>query len=575
MYVATVPNRDSPPAVLLRESFRDGDRVKNRTLANLSKWPAEKVEALRAVLRGDKLVPAGAGLEIVRALPYGHVAAALGIAKRIGLDRLVTGPQRKRDLILALIVARLVEPAAKLATARALDETTASTALGAALGLGAVGVNEIYDALDWLGGQQDRIETKLARRHLADATLVLYDLTSTYLEGRCCPLARHGHSRDGRADKLQIVFGVICSSDGRPIAVEVLAGNTGDPSTLKSQIDKLKTRFGLKRIALVGDRGMITQARIEQDIIPAGLDFITALRAPAIRALADDGGPLQLSMFDERDLAEIDSPDYPGERLVACRNPALAEERSRKRAELLDATERDLLRIQERVRRQRNPLRGEAAIGEAVGAVLGRRKMAKHFDRTIASTDFSFARKQASIDAEARLDGIYVLRTRLPKDRLDSAAVVLAYKSLARVEHAFRSIKTVDIEVRPVFHYAGDRVRAHVFLCMLAYYLEWHMRQALAPILFDDHHRAAADARRASPVAKAAVSPAAARKAKSKRTDDGMPVHSFRSLLADLATLTRNQVRFGSGNTFTMIATPTHVHQRAFDLLGLTPGAAL
>lgn len=575
MYVAIVPNRDSPPAVLLRESYREGDRVKNRTLTNLSKWAPAKIEALRAVLRGDKLVPAGEGLEIARALPYGHVAAALGIARRIGLDRIVTGPQRKRDLILALIVARLIEPAAKLATARALDEATASTALGPALGLGTVTANEIYDALDWLGAQQDRIEVKLAKRHLAGATLVLYDLTSTYLEGRCCPLARHGHSRDGRSDKLQIVFGVICAMDGCPIAVEVFAGNTGDPSTLKSQIDKLKTRFGLARIAIVGDRGMITQARIDQDIVPAGLDFITALRAPAIRALAEDGGPLQLSLFDERDLAEIDSPDYPGERLVACRNPALAEERARKRAELLDATERDLRRIQERVRRERRPLRGAAAIGEAVGAVLNRRKMAKHFERAITDTDFSFARNQASIDAEAKFDGIYVLRTGLPPHALDAAAVVLAYKSLARVERAFRSIKTVDIEVRPVFHYAGDRVRAHVFLCMLAYYLEWHMRQALAPILFEDHDQAAAKARRASPVAKARVSPAARRKAETKRTDDGTPVHSFRSLLADLATLTRNQVRFGSGNSFTMLATPTPVQQRAFDLLAIRPAAHL
>lgn len=575
MYVAVVPNRDSPPAVLLGESYREGDRVKNRTLTNLSKWSPEKIEALRAVLRGDRLVPAGEGLEIVRALPYGHVAAALGIARRVGLDRLVTGPQRKRDLILALIVARLIEPAAKLATARALDEATASTALGPALGLGAVTANEIYDALDWLGAQQDRIEIKLAKRHLAGATLVLYDLTSTYLEGRCCPLAHHGHSRDGRSDKLQIVFGVICSQDGCPIAVEVFAGNTGDPSTLKPQIDKLKTRFGLERIAIVGDRGMITKARIDQDIVPAGLDFITALRAPAIKALAEDGGPLQLSLFDERDLAEIDSPDYPGERLVACRNPALAKERTRKRDELLDATERDLLRIQERVRRERKPLRGEAAIGAAVGAVLNRRKMAKHFENTITETDFTFTRKQAAIDAEARLDGIYVLRTSLPKEGLDTAAVVLAYKSLARVERAFRSIKTVDIEVRPVFHYAGDRVRAHVFLCMLAYYLEWHMRQALAPILFDDHDRAAAQAQRTSPVAKAHVSPAAQRKAKTKRTDDGNPVHSFRSLLADLATLTRNQVRFGSGNAFTMLATPTPVQQRAFNLLDIRPTAHL
>jgi hypothetical protein len=576
MYIATVPNRDSPPAVLLRESFRDGDRVKNRTLANLTKWSSEKIEALRAVLRGDKLVPAGEGLEIVRALPYGHVAAALGTARRIGLDRLVSGPQRKRDLVLALIIARLIEPAAKLATARALDETTASTALGPTLGLGAVTANEIYDALDWLGAQQDKIEAKLAKRHLAGATLVLYDLTSTYLEGRCCSLARHGHSRDGRADKLQIVFGLICSTDGCPIAVEVFAGNTGDPSTLKAQIDKLKRRFGLSRIAIVGDRGMITKARIEADVRPAGLDFITALRAPAIKALAEDDGPLQLSLFDERDLAEIESPDYPGERLIACRNLALAEERARKRDELLDATERDLKRIQARVRRERKPLRGEAAIGEAVGAVLNRRKMGKHFEKTISDADFSFARKQEQIEAEARLDGIYVLRTGLPKkDGLEAAEVVLAYKSLSRVEHAFRSIKTVDIEVRPVFHYAGDRVRAHVLLCMLAYYLEWHLRQRLAPILFDDHDRSAAQAQRTSPVAKADVSAAAKRKAKSKRTDDGLPVHSFRSLIADLATLTRNQLRFGAGDTFAMLATPTEPQQRAFDLLGVRPGVGL
>jgi Transposase DDE domain len=576
MYIATVPNRDSPPAVLLRESFRDGDRVKNRTLANLTKWSSEKIEALRAVLRGDKLVPAGEGLEIVRALPYGHVAAALGTARRIGLDRLVSGPQRKRDLVLALIIARLIEPAAKLATARALDEATASTALGPTLGLGAVTANEIYDALDWLGAQQDKIEAKLAKRHLAGATLVLYDLTSTYLEGRCCSLARHGHSRDGRADKLQIVFGLICSTDGCPIAVEVFAGNTGDPSTLKAQIDKLKRRFGLSRIAIVGDRGMITKARIEADVRPAGLDFITALRAPAIKALAEDDGPLQLSLFDERDLAEIESPDYPGERLIACRNLALAEERARKRDELLDATERDLKRIQARVRRERKPLRGEAAIGEAVGAVLNRRKMGKHFEKTISDADFSFARKQEQIEAEARLDGIYVLRTGLPKkDGLEAAEVVLAYKSLSRVEHAFRSIKTVDIEVRPVFHYAGDRVRAHVLLCMLAYYLEWHLRQRLAPILFDDHDRSAAQAQRTSPVAKADVSAAAKRKAKSKRTDDGLPVHSFRSLIADLATLTRNQLRFGAGDTFAMLATPTEPQQRAFDLLGVRPGVGL
>jgi hypothetical protein len=326
----------------------------------------------------------------------------------------------------------------------------------------------------------------------------------------------------------------------------------------------------------VGDRGMITNARIDADLRPAGLDFITALRAPAIKALAEADGPLQLSLFDERDLAEIESADFPGERLVACRNPALAEERARKRAELIAATERDLARIQARVRRARRPLRGAAAIGEAVGAVLNRRKVAKHFDKTISDDDFSFARRQASVDAEARLDGIYVLRTSLPKkDGPEPADVVLAYKSLAYVERAFRSVKTIDIEVRPIFHYAGERVRAHVFLCMLAYYLEWHMRQGLAPLLFDDHERAKAQAQRPSPVAKATVSSAAKRKAKTKRTDDGLPVHSFRSLLADLATLTYNQVRFGQGETFPMLASATDLQQRAFALLGIRPSLGL
>jgi hypothetical protein len=574
MYVTTVRNRTSPPAVLLRESYRDGTRVKNRTLANLSDWPEDKIEALRALLRGDRLVPVGEGLEIVRSLPYGHVAAALAVARRLKLDRLISGNKRQRDLILALIVARLIEPAAKLATARALDAETASTGLGAALRLGSVTANEIYEALDALGAQQERIEKELARQHLSDATLVLYDLTSTYLEGRCCPLARHGYSRDSRPDKLQIEFGLICSRDGCPIAVEVFAGNTSDPATLKPQVDKLKDRFGFNQMALIGDRGMITRARIEEDLTPAGLDFITALRAPAIRALLAEG-PLQLSLFDERDLCEIESPDYPGQRLVACRNPALAEERARKRGELLDATERDLKAIKERVRRTRRPLKGAAKIGAAVGAVLNRRKVAKHFTFAVSDNDFSFARKQASIDDEARLDGIYVLNTSLTKEAIDAAGVVTAYKSLAHVERAFRSTKSVDLEVRPVFHYAGDRVRAHVFLCMLAYYLEWHMRQALAPILFDDHDRAAARAQRTSPVAKAEVSPAARRKHETKRTDDGLPVHSFRSLLTDLATMTRNQVRFGQGNTFTMLATPTTLQQHAFSLLGVTPAAYL
>ena len=572
MYVAVVPNRSSRPAVLLRESYRDGAKVKNRTLANLSDWPAEQIETLRAALRGDKLVPAGGGLEIVRALPHGHVAAVLGTARRIGLDRLLPlGPERRRELALALIVARLIDPAAKLATARALDETTAIHSLGVTLGLGAVSAKEVYATLDWLGAAQPTIEAALARRHLSDGTLVLYDVSSSYVEGRCCELAHFGHSRDGRHDKMQIVFGLLCSAEGCPIAIEVFEGNTGDPSTLGHQITKLKDRFGLKRVVVVGDRGMITQARIERELKPAGLDWITALRAPAIQQLAAEGGPLQLSLFDERDLAEIESPDFPGERLVVCKNPALAEERRRKRGELLDATEQDLKDIQARILRQRQPLRGADKIGLAVGALLGRRKVAKHFRITITDDALSFTRDHTTIAAEAALDGFYVLRTCVPADALNAADTVRAYKSLARVERAFRSLKTVDLDIRPIFHWVSPRVRAHVFLCMLAYHLEWHMRQALAPMLFDDHEREAAEALRSSPVAKAQPSPAAKRKAKTKRTDDGLPVHSFRTMLADLATLTRNTVRWASAPTTALLATPTQVQQRAFNLLGLKP----
>ena len=429
--------------------------------------------------------------------------------------------------------------------------------------------NEVTAALDRLGAAQPRIEAGLARRHLASGTLVLYDVTSTWLEGRCCPLGRFGESRDGRRDKLQIVIGLLCAADGCPIAVEVFDGNTSDPTTLASQIAKLKQRFGLERVVLVGDRGMIASARIEKELRPAGLDWITAPHAPAIRRLAGEGGPVQLSLFDERDLAEIESPDYPGERLIVCRNPALAEERRRKRNALLDLTERDLLAIRDRVTRERRPLRGAAAIGRAVGAALARRKVGKDFEVTITDDGLRFHRDEPAIAAEAALDGLYVLRTSLPPDGIDAADTVRADKGLARAERAFRSLKTVDLEVRPAFHWTEPRVRAHVFLCMLAYYVEWHMRQALAPMLFDDHDRAAAEARRASPVAKAEPSPAARRKARTKVTDDGMPVHSLRSLLADLATLTRNTVRFGGGTTMEILATPTPLQRRAFELLAI------
>jgi transposase len=575
MFVTTVPNRGSPPAVLLRESYREEGKVKSRTLANLSAWPLEKVETLRAVLRGDKLVPVGeGGFEIRRSLPHGHVLAALTTARRVGFDDLLPrrAPRRRRDLALALIIARLLDPAAKLATARMLDPATASHSLGETLGLGAVPVREVYAALDWLGAEQTYIENSLARRHLKEGALVLYDVTSTYLEGRHCELARHGYSRDKRGDRPQLVIGLLCAADGCPVAVEVFEGNTADPATLAAQIGKLKDRFKLKRVVLVGDRGMITDARIEETLRPAGLDWITALRAPAIKDLAADDGPLQLSLFDTTDMAEITSPDFPGERLVVCKNPLLAEERARKREELLSATETDLGRIKARVERSKNPLHGAAEIGRAVGAVIGKRKMAKHFETEITDKTFSFVRKLDQIDAEARLDGIYVLRTNLTAEQSDAAATVRSYKSLAQVERAFRCMKTVDLDIRPVFHWTAPRVRAHVLLCMLAYHLEWHMRGALAPVLFDDEDKAAAEARRTSPVAKAVVSKAAETKARTRLTDpargEALPVHSFRTLLADLATLTKNTVCFGGKSLVTVLAKPTAIQSRALQLLG-------
>ena len=509
MYVAVIPNRGSPPAILLRESYREDGKTKNRTLKNLSDWPAEQIEQLRAVLRGEQLLPATDAVEIVRALPHGHVLAALGTARRIELDALLPrrAPQRRRDLALALIVVRLLDPAAKLATARLLDAATASDSLGEMLGLGSVTAKDVYATLDWLGSEQSFIETALARRHLSNGALLLYDVTSTYLEGRCCELARHGYSRDHRRDRAQLVIGLLCAVDGCPVAVEVFEGNTADPMTLSSQIDKLKQRFKLQRVVMVGDRGLLTSARIEETLRPAGLDWITALRAPAIKALAAEGGPLQPSLFDTRDMAEIDSPDYPGERLVVCKNPLLGQERARKRSELLAATERELIRIQARVQRASKPLHGAAAIGQAVGAVLGRRKMAKHFQLSISDDAFGFARNDAAIAAEAVLDGIYVVRTNLPAAQSDAAATVRAYKNLSSVEHAFRSMKTVDLQLRPVFHWTAPRVRAHILLCMLAYYLEWHMRRSLAPMLFDEHDPAGRDAQRTSPVAKAKPSP--------------------------------------------------------------------
>src|SRR5512134_2441652 len=568
MYVTRVPNRSSPPAVLLRESFREGGKVRTRTLVNLTDWPEAKVEALRRVLRGETVIAAADRFEIERALPHGHVAAVLGMLRQIGLDRLL--PRRPERLAkLALIVARVVDQAAKLATARQLSEARASHSLGSVLGLGAVDEDELYRALDALGAAQPAIERALARRHLKDGTLVLYDVTSSYLEGRCCELARFGYSRDGRPDRPQIVFGLLCAADGCPLAVEVFAGDVADPKTLAAQIAKLKTRFALKRVVLIGDRGMITSARIEEELKPAGLDWITALRAPAIQALAADGGPLQLSLFDEKDMAKIASPDYPDERLIVCRNPLLAAERARKREDLLVASEKALLKIQAATTRPHNPLRGEANIALKVGAVLGRRKVGKHFTLTITEETLAFGRNEAAIAAEAALEGFYALRTSVEAKAFDAGACVLAYKSLAHVERAFRSLKAIDLDIRPVHHRLAGRVRAHVFLCMLAYSVQWHMRRKLAPLLFEDLDQKAAAASRTSPVAAAQVSPAARAKARARKAENDEMVHSFRTLLADLATLTRNTVRFGSASPMTVLSRPTPLQQRAFGLLGI------
>ena len=577
MYIAVVPNRSSPPAILLRESFREGGKVKNRTLANLSDWSSERVEALRHVLRGRPLDPsaprAAASLEIVRSWPHGHVAAVLGSVRRLDLERvLARAPSTPRALVVAMLVHRLLAPGSKLATARGLAAATRTSTLSPALKLPAVDEDDLYAALDWLLARQGTIEQALARRHLQAGQLVLYDVTSTYFEGRRCPLAKRGHSRDGKRDTLQIVFGVLTNAAGCPVAVEVFDGNTGDPKTLTAVLTKVRARFGLERLILVGDRGMLTAARIREELAGVeGVAWITALRAPAIQALVHSGA-LQLSLFDQQDLAEITHPDYPGERLIVCKNPLLAADRARKRQELLAATERDLASIATAIQRATRPLRGAAAIGLRVGKVLGRYKVGKHFTIAITDRALDYQRDAAAIAAEAALDGLYVIRTNVPAAGLPAAETVRAYKRLAEVERAFRSLKTVDLHVRPIYHRTADRVRAHVFLCLLAYYVEWHMRQALKPLLFDDDDPAAGEALRASIVAPAQRSPRAKAKAATKRTADGWPVHSFQTLLADLATLTQNQVRppGTDGASLDILTTPTSLQQRAFELLGVS-----
>jgi hypothetical protein len=571
MYVTSVPNRGSPPAILLRESYRDNGKVKTRTLANLSHWPEHKVENFKRALKGlPPAVDLSEAFEITRSLPHGHVAAVLGTARALGIDELLDSvPSRQRDLVMAMLVAQVIAPASKLATARGLRTETATSSLGRVLGVSACDEDDLYAAMDWALERKDGVENALAARHLVNGTLVLYDVSSAAFEGRTCPLGKIGHARDGVKGRLQIVYGLLCSPAGIPIAIEVFEGSTADPKTLAAQITKLKTRFGLARVCLVGDRGMLTNARIRDEIRPAQLEWISALRAPQINALVDDGA-LQLSLFDTQDLVEIDSPDFPGERLVCCHNPVLAAERARKRGELLAATEKELAPIAAATRRERRPLRGRDSIALRVGKVINHYKMAKHFTLEITDESFTFTRNTEDIAAEAALDGIYVLRTSLPTDSLPTDDVVARYKNLADVERFFRTLNS-ELDVRPIRHRLADRVRAHMFLRMLSYYISWHMKQVLAPILFQDNDKPAAAAKRANPVAPAQRSDEALNKAARKRTDDDTPVHSFTTLLADLATICANQIQPADDTPpFTITTTPTPLQRRAFELLNIS-----
>jgi hypothetical protein len=572
MYVAKVPNRGSPPAILLRESYREAGKVKNRTLANLSAWPEAKVDALSRVLKGQPQAAALDGaFEITRSLPHGHVAAVLGSLRALGLEELIDpAPSRQRDLVTAMAVAQVTGPDSKLAIARGLRDATAASSLGEILHLGSCDEDDLYAAMDYLHARQECIQDALAARHLAGGTLVLYDVSSAAFEGRTCPLGAIGHPKDGVRGRLQIVYGLLTSPEGIPVAIEVFKGNTGDPATVAAQVTKVKDRFAISQVVLVGDRGMLTAARLRQDVRPAQLDWITALRAPQVKKLVRDEA-LQLTLFDTQDLAEITHPDFPGERLVACMNPFLEAERARKRESLLKATEADLEKIAAACARARRPLRGKDKIALRAGKVLNRRKVAKHFRIDIAEDRFSYARDQDSITAEAALDGIYVLRTSVGADALDSSQVVSSYKALAQVERAFRAFNT-DLDIRPIRHHTETRVRAHVFLRMISYYITWHMQGRLAPILFTDDDKPAAQAARPSPVAPAARSPRALAKAAVKRTPDDLPVHSFGSLLADLATICLNTIQPADPALpgFRLVTTPTPLQRHALDLLGVS-----
>ena len=563
MYIESVPNRGSPPAILLREGWRDGKKTHKRTLANLSDWPPHKIDLFRRLLRDEMLVSPAALFDTERTLPHGHVEAVLGTIRKIGLETVIAAKRsRERDLVVAMIAERLLHPCSKLATTRLWHTTT----LAEELGVADADEDDLYAAMDWLAARQDRIEQKLAARHLREGAVVLYDVSSSYYEGRTCPLARFGHDRDGHTGRPIIVYGVLTDGDGRPIAVSVYPGNTADPTTVRDQVDVLRTRFGLVRLVLVGDRGMLTQPQIAMLKTAPGLGWITALTSVAIRKLVTQGA-LQLSLFDHQHLAEISSPDFPGERLMACYNPVLAQERSRKRQALLEATEQGLTKLARDVaRRTKKPL-AASAIGLKAGKILERHKVGKHYQLTIGEGTFQWTRRDEAIAAEAKLYGIYVIRTSEPAERCSAADTVRTYKSLSHVERAFRCLKGIDVLVRPIRHRTEARVPAHIFLCVLAYYVEWHMRRALAPLLFEDDDLPAARPRR-DPVLPAQPSASAKAKKATHTTPDGLPVHSFESLIAELASRARNTYRLKSDDsklTFQQVPAPTPIQRRAYE----------
>ena len=573
VHVATVKKQHKGKTYvthLLRHTYRENGKVKHLTLGNLSDLPDDLIEFMRRRLAGEALPTEHDDFQIVRSLPHGHVAAVLGTLKKIELDRLISSkPCREAQLVVAMLVLRIIAPGSKLANLTSLQPETAQHSLADELRLQDIEDPELYEALDWLLKRQSRIENKLAKRHLTDGSLVLYDVSSSYYTGRRSDLIKDGYSRDGKPGEPQIVYGLLCAPDGCPVSIEVFSGNTADPTTFTAQVNKIRKRFGIRRVILVGDRGMITSKRIDEDLREVeGLDWITALRNDSIRKLVEQQ-TIQLSLFDERDLAEVTSAEYPDERLVVCRNPLLADERARKRKALLKAAEKKLDAVVKAVSREKNPLRGKDKIGLRIGRELKSTKMQKHFELTIQEDSFSYRRLEENIAEEAALDGLYVVRTSLAKEILSAEETVATYKDLSQVEWAFRSMKSVDLKVRPIYHWKDDRIRAHVFLCMLAYYVEWHMRGALAELLFDDHEREAAEAARESIVSPAPRSAAAKLKERQRRTTNGYPVQSFQCLLKDLATQCKNRVRWDSSPNveFERVTMPTDLQRRVFELL--------